>query len=227
MLFIGEENLKRKKSAGEYLAFISAKYEVYPDALFYALLSAGENQKSRCGPISIECRGKTENKVIFLINDESGVVAQLSVSKDFLSQKGNPLRNFMETDMVRKHVAKKIKLPSSYSIENLRAGMNRVSLKAEVLEVTPPKRVITRYGNYASLAKALIKDETGKIKLCLWNEQIDAVSAGDTVQIENARTSTFKGEKQLSLGKSGTLNNIESFRTQITPTDLLQRNSSN
>jgi len=219
--------LKRKKSAGEYLAFISAKYEVDSDTLFCALLSAGENRKARCGNLSIECRGKIKGKVIFLITKDSEVVAQLAVSKKFLSQEGNPIRNFMETDMVRKHIAKKTKYPASYSIGNLRLGMNRVNLKAKVLEVTKPRQVFTRYGNYASLAKALIADETGKIKLCLWNEQIDAVSAGDTVQIENARISTFKGERQLNLGKNGTLNNIEPLKSEVMPTNLQQPNPNN
>jgi replication factor A1 len=94
------------------------------------------------------------------------------------------------------------------------------------LEVTQPKHVVTRYGNNASVAKALIADETGKIKLCLWNEQIDSVAAGDTVQIENARTSAFRGERQLSLGKKGTLNNIE-LEPEMIPTDLQQRRPGN
>jgi replication factor A1 len=212
--------LKRKKSAGEYLAFISAKYEVDPDTLFCALLSAGENRKARCGNLSIESRGKIKGKVIFLITKDSNVVAQLSVSEKFLSQEGHPIRNCMETDMIRKQRANKIESLVAHSIEDLRSGMKNVTLKAEVLEVTPPKRVVTRYGNYASLAKALIADDTGTIKLCLWNEQIDAVSAGDTVQIENARTSTFKGERQLSLGKNGTLNNVEPLKSKMMPTDL-------
>jgi replication factor A1 len=212
--------LKRKKSSGEYLAYISAKHDVDSDALFCALLSAGENKKSRCGDLSIECRGKVKGKVFFLITKDSEVVAQLPVSEEFLSQEGNPLRNFMESDMVRKHITKKAKLPTSYSIGDLRHGMNHVTLKAKVLEVTKPKQVFTRYGNYATLAKAVIADGTGEIKLCLWNEQIDAVSAGDTVQIENARTSTFKGEKQLSLGKTGTLSNIEFLNSEMQPTDL-------
>jgi hypothetical protein len=218
--------LRRKKSAGEYLACLSAKYEVDPDALFCALLSAGENQKSRCGNLSIECRGKTKGKIIFLITEDSEVIAQFPVSKTFLSRQGNPIRNFMETGRVRKHIAKKNRFAASRSIRDLRAGMNNVSLKAKVLEVTPPKHVVTRYGNLASLAKALIEDETGKIKLCLWNEQIGSVAAGDTVQIENARTSTFRGERQLSLGKKGTLNNIE-LEPKMTPTDLQQQNLGN
>jgi hypothetical protein len=162
-----------------------------------------------------------------LITKDSNVVAQLSVSKKFLSKEGNPIRNFMETDMIRKQRAKKTKSPVAHSIEDLRAGMKNVTLKAEVLEVTPTKRVITRYGNYASLAKALIADETGKIKLCLWNEQIDAVSPGDTVQIENARASTFRGERQLSLGKNGTLNSIEPLKSKMMPTDLQPQNPNN
>ncbi len=218
--------MKRKKSSGEYLAFLSAKYEVNPDSLFCALLSAGENKNSKCGNLSIECRGKIKDKIIFLITENSQVVAQLSVSQSFLTKEGNPIRNFMETDMVRKHEAKKIRSPASYSIQDLRAGMNHVNLKAKVLEVTQPKQVFTRYGNYASLAKAVIEDRTGQIKLCLWNDQIDAVSPGATVQIENARTSTFKGERQLSLGKTGTVNNIKNL-DEMMPTDLQQQTPNN
>jgi hypothetical protein len=218
--------VKRKKSAGEYLAFLSAKYEVDPDTFFCALLSAGENRKSRCGNLSIECRGKIKGRTIFLITDDSEVVAQLSVSEKLLTKEGNPLRNFMQTDMVRKHIAKKTKTPVSYSIRDLRTGMNHVNLKAKVLEVTKPRQVFTRYGNYASLAKAVMADGTGKIKLCLWNDQIDSISAGDTVQIENARTSTFRGERQLSLGKNGTLNNIEPLNSEMIPTDLQQQSPS-
>jgi replication factor A1 len=219
--------VKRKKTSGEYLAFISAKYEVDPDTFFCALLSAGENQKSRCGNLSIECRGKIKDKIIFLITENSQVVAQLSVPQAFLKKEGNPIRNFMGTDMIRKHEARKIRSPASYSIQNLRAGMNHVNLKAKVLEVTQPKQVFTRYGNYASLAKAVIEDNTGQIKLCLWNDQIDAVSAGTTVQIENARTSTFKGERQLTLGKTGTVSNIEHFENEIIPTGLQQQPPNN
>jgi hypothetical protein len=221
------KKVKRKKSSGEYLAFLSAKYELDPDTFFCALLSAGENRKSKCGNLSIECRGKIKDRIIFLITDDSGVVAQLSVSETFLTKEGNPIRPLMGTDMVRKHEAKKIRSPVACSIQDLRAGMNHVNLKAKVLEVTQPKQVFTRYGNYASLAKAVIADGTGKINLCLWNDQIDAVSAGATVQIENARTSTFKGERQLSLGKTGTVNNIEHFENEIIPTNLQQQSPNN
>ncbi|MEM2972459.1 MAG: DNA-binding protein [Candidatus Bathyarchaeia archaeon] len=95
-----------------------------------------------------------------------------------------------------------------FQIRDLRIGMKKVNLKAKVLEIAVLTLVFTRFGNYASVANAVIADETGTIKLCLWNEQIDAMSIGDTIQIENASTSTFRGEKQLRIGKKGILRNI-------------------
>jgi replication factor A1 len=93
--------------------------------------------------------------------------------------------------------------------------MNHVNLKAKVLEIPRAKLVFTRFGNYVSVANALIADDTGTIKLCLWNEQIDSVALGDTIQIENARTSMFRGERQLSIGKKGTLSSIEDSDSQL------------
>jgi len=203
--------LRNKVSAGEYLALLSIKYEVDPDKLFYALISAGENQKSKCGKLSIECRGKTRDKDIFLIMEGFRVVAQFPIPKEFLLERNNPVKNFMKTDMIRRHLDKKNKGSHSLPIRDLRTGMSQVSLKAKVMEIPRPKSVFTRFGNYASVTNALIADETGTIKLCLWNEQINSISVGDTIQIENARTSTFRGERQLSIGKNGTLSNIENL----------------
>jgi replication factor A1 len=88
------------------------------------------------------------------------------------------------------------------------------------LEVEETKHVVTRHGNHAIVAKALIADETGTIKLCLWNGQIASVSPGDIVQIENAQVSSFRGERHMSLGKKGTLSNIEIFKPQAASINL-------
>ncbi len=206
--------MRNKASPGEYLAFLSIKYEVDSSELFYALISAEEKQKARCGNLSIECRGKTQNKAIFLIMNDSRVVAQFPVSEEFLLERGNPIKDFMKTDMIRRHLVKKSRGSRSLPIGDLRTGMSHVNLKARVLEIPRPKLVVTRFGNYASVANALIADETGTIKLCLWNEQINSISIGDTIQIENARTSTFRGERQVRIGKKGTLSNIEDLGSQ-------------
>lgn len=207
--------MRNKTSPGEYLAFLSIKYEVDPDKLFYALISAEEKQKSRCGNLSIECRGKTRDKAIFLITKDSSVIAQFPIFMEFLLKQDNPIKGFMKTDRIQRHMVKKNNESRSLLIKDLHAGMRQVNLRARVLEIPTPKLVVTRFGNYASVANALIADETGTIKLCLWNEQIRSVSSGDIIQIENARMSIFRGERQLSLGKMGTLSSIEDPYSQL------------
>lgn len=165
--------------------------------------------KSKCGDLAIKCRGKTQDKVIFLILKDSKVVAQFSVFKAFLLGQGHSIRDFMGAEKIRRFLAKKAKRSLSLPIRDLRTGMTQVSLKAKVLEIPEPSLVYTRYGNYASVANALIADETGTIRLCLWNEQIGSISTGDTIQIENARTSTFRGQRQLNIGKKGLLVSVD------------------
>ena len=199
---------QKTSSTSEYLAFLSAKYEVDPDRLFYALIMAEESKKSVCGDLSIEWRGETLDKVMFLILTNSKVVAQLSVFKEFLLEKGHPIRDFMETDKIRRFITKRARQSYGLQIRDLRSGMAQVCLKAKVLEIPKPSLVYTRYGNYASVANALIADESGTIRLCLWNEQIQSISTGDTIQIENARASTFKGQRQLNIGRKGFLSSV-------------------
>lgn len=205
--------MRNKGSIAEYLAFLSIKYEVDPNKLFYALISAGENQKSTCGKLSIFCRGKPQNKVILLITNGQKVVAQFSAPKEFFLKSVNPIKDARKTDVLCRHLIKKNNGENRLRIKDLRIGMKRVSLKAKVLEIARPKLVFTRFGNYASVANALIADETGSIKLCLWNEQISSISVGATVQIESAHMSTFRGERQLRIGKSGKLGIAEEMIT--------------
>jgi replication factor A1 len=212
--------LRHKKSIGEYLAFLSVKYDVNPEKFLHALRTAEEHKKSRCDKLSIQYRGKTKNKIIFLIKRESEIIAQFPIDEEFLFNESNHLRNFMDTDEIRRYIARRARTATANSIKDLRAGMSHINLKVKILEVAESKHVFTRYGNHASVAKASIGDETGTIKLCLWNGQIASVSAGDTVQIENARVSTFRGESQLSLGKSGTVSNVEIFKPKMASMDL-------
>ena len=199
--------MRNKVSVGEYLALLSIKYEVDPDTLFYALISAGENSESTCGDLSIRCRSKMQDKTVLLITKGPKVVAQFPIPKSFLLERSNPIRNFRKTEMLRRYLNKKNK--GSFHIRDLRNGMKQVNLKAKVLEVAKPVLVFTRFGNYASVANALLTDETGTIKLCLWNQQMSSIFVGATVKIENARVSTFRGEKQLRIGKNGTLSIVK------------------
>jgi replication factor A1 len=197
--------MRSKASPSEYLAFLSVKYGVDADKFFQALVSAEKNRRSTCGGLLIQCREKRKESVVFLITNGSRVVAQLSVSKEFLLRQGNPIKDLREASVLCRRLIKKDESSHLLQIKDLRIGMKSVRLKAEVVEIAEPTFVVTRFGNCASVANALVSDETGEIKLCLWNEQINSISVGDTVQLENARISAFRGERQARVGKNGIL----------------------
>jgi replication factor A1 len=190
---------------GEYLAFLTVKYSVNPDKFFQALISLKEPKKITCGSLSIEFRGKIGNERIFLMTRESSVVGQFRVPESFLSEDYNPIKPFMDCDRIRRYTAKKAYAVQSGFIGGLSVGMNHITLIAKVLEIQKPASVFTRYGESAVVANALIGDKTGTIKLCLWDAQIRVISKGDTVHIKNARAFAFRGEKQLRLGRNGTI----------------------
>jgi len=96
-----------------------------------------------------------------------------------------------------------------YQIKDLRVGMKRINIKARVVEVSPPSLVTTRFGSYVNVANALITDETGTIQLPLWNKQINEISAGDLIKIENANVILFRSERQLRVCRSGKLSIIK------------------
>lgn len=199
-----EKTMRSKLYPSEYLALLTVKYEVDPDRFFAALISAEKNRKSKCGELSIECRLKRNHNIIFLIMHGSKVVAQFKLPEEFLRKQENPIKENRRAYLAKLAV-RQCKVQHSFQIKDLRIGMKKVNLKAKVMEVSKPKSVITRFGNYASVANALVSDDTGKIKLCLWNDQISLVAVGDTVEIENARISAFRNERQMRVGKTGVL----------------------
>ncbi|MEM3695075.1 MAG: OB-fold nucleic acid binding domain-containing protein [Candidatus Bathyarchaeia archaeon] len=91
-------------------------------------------------------------------------------------------------------------------IRDLRNGMKNVALEAKVVEKTEAHEVLSRFKDETyKVATAIIEDETGKIKLTLWNEQINMVKVNDKIKLEGAYVSTFKGELQLNVGRNGVL----------------------
>jgi len=91
-------------------------------------------------------------------------------------------------------------------IKDLRNGMKHVSVEAKVMEKSDTREVLSRFSDTTHrVATAVIGDETGTIKLTLWNEQINQVNVEDTVKVENGYVTSFRGEIQLNVGRYGKL----------------------
>jgi replication factor A1 len=91
-------------------------------------------------------------------------------------------------------------------INELKDGMKRVSVEAKVTEKSETREVLSRFKDQThKVANAIVADETGTIKLTLWNDQINMVNINDTIRIDNGYVTSFRGEIQLNVGKYGTL----------------------
>jgi replication factor A1 len=84
--------------------------------------------------------------------------------------------------------------------------MKNVSVEAKVTEKSDPREVMSRFKDETyKVSTALIADDSGTIKLTLWNEQINQVNVDNTVKVENGYVTSFRGEIQLNIGRYGKL----------------------
>ena len=91
-------------------------------------------------------------------------------------------------------------------IKDLQDGMKRVTVEAKVVEKGDAREVKSRFKDETyRIVDAVIADETGSVKLTLWNEQIEQINVGDNVKVDNGYVTSFKGEIQLNVGKFGKL----------------------
>jgi GNAT superfamily N-acetyltransferase len=91
-------------------------------------------------------------------------------------------------------------------IEELRDGMRDITVEGEVSEKSFARTVRSRRrGENLFVANAAIEDETGRVILVLWNDQIKQTSVGNRVRVEFGYVSSYRGITQLNVGRGGRL----------------------
>ncbi len=96
------------------------------------------------------------------------------------------------------------------NIGQLNKPQNRLEpVEGIIGSISEPRTVNLKTGGQAQVADAMLKDDTGEIKLTLWDAQIKMVKQGSKIRIENGYISTFRGENSLNVGKYGKLEVIE------------------
>ncbi|MBS7614805.1 hypothetical protein KEJ18_03635 [Candidatus Bathyarchaeota archaeon] len=192
----------------EYLAKVSLKYSVDSDTFFKSFLTATQKRVLTCGELTVECRLKEKDYMVFLITKNHEALGQFHMSEKLLNEKTNPLKEFTNRLSSMKTFTQKVET-KSYNIQDLRVGMKRLNLTAEVLKVSQPIQIATRFGSYAIIVNAKIADDTGTINLSIFQSQIGMVSVNDIVQIENAHVAWYRGERQLRIGKHGKISVVQ------------------
>lgn len=87
-------------------------------------------------------------------------------------------------------------------LKDIKPNSGKIDVVVHVVTKESP-RTFDKFGKKGKVCNALVQDETAKITLTLWNEDVDKVEVGDKVHLQNGWCSEYKGEKQLSAGKFG------------------------
>jgi len=186
---------------------IASKYDIDPRLLVDSFIEAWKNTYDYCGDLTITCRGVNpdEDSSSFLVTCDEKVVSQFPIQTKVLETQTifkNHLRHIPLQEIRERYLKQKNGLRK---IDQLRHKMKQVDLTAQIIEIPPVRRVMTRFGNVAKVTNIKIADETGSIRLNLWNKKTDDLNVGDKIEIADCYVSRYAGELQLRLGKTGTI----------------------
>ena len=93
-------------------------------------------------------------------------------------------------------------------INELKVNSN-ADVMGKVKAIEDVKQVTTKFGTQVSLTVVVLEDDTGEVKLNLWGSQSEGVEEGKTLEVKNGFVKEFKGEKQVSVGKMGSIKIVE------------------
>lgn len=87
-------------------------------------------------------------------------------------------------------------------IADLQSKQGKIDVEGKIIDKQEP-REFEKFGNKGKVCNCTLKDDSGKISLTLWNEDVDKVKIGDKVKVTNGYVNEFQGEKQLTAGRFG------------------------
>lgn len=94
------------------------------------------------------------------------------------------------------------------NISEISVGQGNIDVKGTIKEIAEP-RVFDKFGRELKVADTILEDDSGSIKLNLWNDEIEKFKVGDKIKVTNGYAKEFQGEKQLTAGKFGQIEKID------------------
>jgi replication factor A1 len=110
--------------------------------------------------------------------------------------------------------------PVDVKIGELTPNSKAVNVTAKVVS-KGEVRSTTSGGDYTAhrVVDALVGDETGCIYLNLWDDNIDKVNEGDTLNIKNGYINLFRGYMRLNIGRYGSFETVKESQTKEVNTE--------
>jgi len=93
-------------------------------------------------------------------------------------------------------------------VAQIKPGMRGIEITGRIVRKGDKKVVKTKFGP-TTVSCAILRDETGSIRLNLWRTQIDAVMVGDVIRLVNAFVKVYGSEIELNIGLDGRIDVLE------------------
>jgi replication factor A1 len=94
-------------------------------------------------------------------------------------------------------------------IETLTPNSRGVNTIVKVVSKGEVRSVTGRDYSVRRVADALVGDETACLYMTLWDDKIDAINEGATLNITNGYINLFRGNMRLNIGKYGSYELVE------------------
>lgn len=149
-------------------------------------------------------------EIISKINDQKGVSEEEVRAK--IKEKLKQLAGLISEQGAAHIVANELGVqlvaePSAAKIRDLYPGMRNVTIPGRVTRKFE-LREFDKDGRKGKVANFLIGDETGQVRVTLWNDQtdqFDKIADGDVVRVNNAWVKENRGYKELHLNTDSSL----------------------
>jgi hypothetical protein len=207
----GKRESRRELTSRWYLLKIADKYGLDRRRFLKCFTYAWTHGKSSCDGVSVECRQKEEDSALFLVARQRTIIAQITLTEKIVKSVSRAdLESYPWNEC---SLSENANSPATMQICQINKNIRLASLQAKIIDKSENKWLYSKFdGSIHKLSIATISDNTGSIELLLWNDQIDKVSVGDSVEVQNGQVKMHRGQFQVHVGKKvGKLNVIKSI----------------
>lgn len=92
-------------------------------------------------------------------------------------------------------------------VAELQPRQGKVDVEVSISDLQEA-RTISKPGFSGKVQNATVRDDSGSIKITLWNDDAEKYAVGDRIRISNGYVSEYQGELQLSAGKFGKIEKL-------------------
>ena len=193
----------------------------------------GDDEPDEGQVVNVEVADETgQVRAAFWDEQAQGAVDELEVG-DVLRVKGHPKSGYSGVEVsvsqveVDEDTQVDVAIQDEYQVGDLSMGVSDVTLVGEILATESVRTFDRDDGSEGKVANLVIGDETGRVRVTLWDEQaalVEEFDAHDVVEIVDGYVRERDGSLELHVGDHGDVKQVDEavqFEPNATPIETL------